>query len=128
MCFNSNIVIQCNSNLLNIHFSKLNHVNFSFQENEAEDDEQTKHFKFKIETCSQSSLEAEYKQNFSSILWSYLAHFLAHALKMKKSTSKKKLLYFMKLNFLAPILKSFRKQKPPQNSLYFRKQKPQKNF
>ena len=44
--------------------------------------------------------------------------------KSKKIHLEKISLYFRKWNFLALILKNFRKQMPEKNSLYFREQKP----
>ena len=49
---------------------------------------------------------------------------------MEKETPKKKSLYFKKWNFLALVLKNFlyflvfQETETPNNSLYFRKQKP----
>ena len=49
--------------------------------------------------------------------------FQPHLEKIKKIYSEKDSLYFRKWNFLALILKKFRKRKPRKNFIYFLKRK-----
>ena len=55
----------------------------------------------------------------SCILWGFLTHFSSQARKNKKIHTQKNSFYFRKWNFLALILKKFRKQTPPKKFIIF---------